>query len=42
MEVTYPTWAEDNLLQQVSYQGQREDDPGKQVVRAVPHSPRKR
>jgi hypothetical protein len=25
VEVTYLTWTEDNLLQQVSYQGQRED-----------------
>jgi ATP-dependent DNA ligase len=42
VEVTYLTWTEDNLLRQVSYQGQREDNPAKQVVRAVPHSPRKR
>ena len=25
MEVTYLMWTEDNLLRQVSYQGQRED-----------------
>jgi len=25
VEVTYLTWTEDNLLRQVSYQGQRED-----------------
>ena len=42
VEVTYLTWTEDNLLRQVSCQGQREDNPAKQVVRAVPHSPRKR
>jgi len=29
VEVTYLTWTEDNLLRQVSYQGQREDKPGK-------------
>jgi bifunctional non-homologous end joining protein LigD len=37
VEVTYLTWTEDNLLRQVSYQGQREDKPTKQVVRPVPH-----
>ena len=37
VEVTYLTWTEDNLLRQVSYQGQREDKPAKQVVRPVPH-----
>ena len=37
MEVTYLTWTEDNLLRQVSYQGQREDKPAKQVVRPVPN-----
>lgn len=37
VEVTYLTWTEDNLLRQVSYQGQREDKPARQVVRAVPH-----
>jgi bifunctional non-homologous end joining protein LigD len=41
VEVTYLTWTEDNLLRQVSYQGQREDKPAKQVVRPVPHPPRK-
>ena len=35
VEVTYLTWTEDNLLRQVSYQGQREDRPAKQVVRLV-------
>jgi bifunctional non-homologous end joining protein LigD len=33
------TWTEDNLLRQVSYQGQREDKPARQVVRSVPHPP---
>jgi bifunctional non-homologous end joining protein LigD len=36
VEVTYLTWTEDNLLRQVSYQGQREDKPAGQVVRAIP------
>jgi bifunctional non-homologous end joining protein LigD len=36
VEVTYLTWTEDNLLRQVSYQGQREDKPARQVVRPVP------
>jgi ATP-dependent DNA ligase len=40
VEVTYLTWTEDNLLRQVSYQGQREDKPARQVVRPVPHSRR--
>ena len=39
VEVTYLTWTEDNLLRQVSYQGQREDKPARQVVRPVPHPP---
>ncbi|GEP61952.1 hypothetical protein RSO01_91180 [Reyranella soli] len=42
VEVTYLTWTEDNLLRQVSYQGQRKDKPARQVVRPVPHPPRKR
>src|SRR5215210_198336 len=42
VEVTYLTWTEDNLLRQVSYQGQREDKPARQVVRPVPHAPRRR
>ncbi|WP_147156860.1 ATP dependent DNA ligase [Reyranella soli] len=42
VEVTYLTWTEDNLLRQVSYEAQREDKPGKQVVRRVPHPPYKR
>ena len=37
VEVTYLTWTEDNLLRQVSYQGQREDKPARLVVRPVPH-----
>ena len=37
VEVTYLTWTEDNLLRQVSYQGQRLDKPARQVVRPVPH-----
>jgi len=37
VEVTYLTWTEDNLLRQVSYQGQREDKPAKQVVRPIAH-----
>ena len=41
VEVTYLTWTEDNLLRQVSYQGQREDKPATQVVRPVPHPPRR-
>ena len=36
VEVTYLTWTEDNLLRQVSYQGQREDKPAPQVVRPYP------
>ena len=40
VEVTYLTWTEDNLLRQVSYQGQREE-PAKQVVRSVPHPPKR-
>ena len=38
VEVTYLTWTDDNLLRQVSYQGQREDKPAGQVVRKIPHS----
>jgi len=41
VEVTYLTWTEDNLLRQVSYQGQREDKPARQVVRHIPHPPRR-
>ena len=36
VEVTYLTWTEDGLLRQVSYQGEREDKPARQVVRAAP------
>ena len=42
VEATYLTWTEDNLLRQVSYQGQREDKPPRQVVRPVPHPARSR
>ena len=42
VEVTYLTWTEDNLLRQVSYQGQREDKPARQVVRSVPHPRREK
>ncbi len=41
VEVTYLVWTEDNLLRQVSYQGQREDKPASQVVRSVPHPSRR-
>jgi bifunctional non-homologous end joining protein LigD len=41
VEVTYLTWTEDNLLRQVSYQGQREDKSARQVVRPMPHPPRR-
>jgi ATP-dependent DNA ligase len=37
VEVTYLSWTKENLLRQVSHQGEREDKPGRQVVRAVPH-----
>ena len=37
VEVTYLTWTEDCLLRQVSYQGQQEDKPARQVVRSIPH-----
>ena len=36
VEVTYLTWTEGGLLRAVSYQGQREDKPAKQVVRSAP------
>jgi ATP-dependent DNA ligase len=39
VEVTCLTWTEDNQLRQVSYQGQREDKPARQVVRSIPLSP---
>jgi bifunctional non-homologous end joining protein LigD len=38
VEVTYLTWTDDNLLRQVSYQGQREDKPAREVVRPIQHS----
>jgi ATP-dependent DNA ligase len=37
VEVTYLTWTEGGLLRAVSYQGQREDKPARQVVRLIPH-----
>jgi DNA ligase D-like protein (predicted ligase) len=37
VEVTYLTWTEGGLLRAVSYQGQREDKPARQVVRPIPH-----
>ena len=37
VEVTYLTWTEGGLLRAVSYQGQREDKPARQVVRPAPH-----
>ena len=36
VEVTYLTWTEGGLLRAVSYHGQREDKPARQVVRSVP------
>jgi ATP-dependent DNA ligase len=36
VEVTYLTWTEGGLLRAVSYEGQREDKPARQVVRAIP------
>ena len=36
VEVTYLTWTEGGLLRAVSYQGQREDKPARQVVRPNP------
>jgi hypothetical protein len=38
VKVTDLTWTEDNLLRQVSYQGQREDNPARQVVRPLPYA----
>jgi DNA ligase D-like protein (predicted ligase) len=35
VEVTYLTWTEGGLLRAVSYQGQRQDKPAKEVMRAV-------
>jgi len=37
VEVTYLTWTERGLLRAVSYQGQREDKPARQVVRSNPY-----
>jgi bifunctional non-homologous end joining protein LigD len=39
VEVTYLTWTEGGLLRAVSYQGQREDKPARQVIRPVPSDP---
>src|SRR5262245_17982195 len=36
VEVTYLTWTEGGLLCAVSYQGQREDKPARQLVRSSP------
>ena len=37
VEITYLTWTEGGLLRAVSYQGQRENKPARQVVRLLPH-----
>ena len=37
VEVAYLTWTEGGLLRAVSYQGQREDKPARQVVQFIPH-----
>jgi ATP-dependent DNA ligase len=37
VEVIYLTWTEGGLLRAVSYEGQREDKPARQVVRSIPH-----
>jgi bifunctional non-homologous end joining protein LigD len=37
VEVTYLTWTEGGLLRAVSYQGERQDKPARQLVRAVPN-----
>jgi len=42
VEVTYLTWTEGGLLRAVSYQGQREDKPARQVLRLIPHPPGRR
>src|SRR5215813_6530012 len=39
VEVTYLTWTEGGLLRAVSYQGQREDKPARQLVRSIRHPP---
>ena len=36
-EVKYLTWADDNLLRQVVYEGLREDKPAAEVRRTVPY-----
>jgi ATP-dependent DNA ligase len=38
VEMSYLTWTEGGLLRAVSYQGQREDKPARQVVRSIPHA----
>jgi bifunctional non-homologous end joining protein LigD len=40
VEVTYLTWTEGGPLRAVSYQGQREDKPARQIVRPISHLPR--
>jgi bifunctional non-homologous end joining protein LigD len=40
VEATYLTWTEGGLLPAVSYQGQQEDKPARQVVRAAPSAGR--
>jgi bifunctional non-homologous end joining protein LigD len=42
VEVAYLIWTEGGLLRAVSYQGQREDKPAREVVRPIPHPPRSR
>jgi ATP-dependent DNA ligase len=37
VEVTYLTWTEGGLVRAVSYQGQRDDKPARQVVRSRSH-----
>ena len=37
-EVKFLTWTEDNLLQQVVYEGRREDKPAAEVRREVPYT----
>ena len=40
VEVTCLTWTEGGLLRAVSYQGQREDKPARQIVRSAPQHER--
>jgi bifunctional non-homologous end joining protein LigD len=39
VEITYLTWTEDGLLRHTVYQGEREDKPAREVVRAQPKAP---